>query len=164
MSAAASIGTREFGWSGGTTGGPPGPPPPPLPPPPPPPPPPPSCDHLNVRSKVLISWALVVVGTGGLVGGGVVWVVVWIMVVIAVWVIRPLPNVWVGEVLIGLFWMLTLVWSCSSWLSSSICSCFSSSSTVCRASSTCCCANVLRASYRVLTLRVPMLRVPLSLL
>jgi hypothetical protein len=48
---------------------------------------------LNVQSKVLISWALVIVGTGGLAGGGVVWVVVWVVVVMAFWVVHPRPNV-----------------------------------------------------------------------
>jgi hypothetical protein len=63
MSAAAGTGIRAFGWSGGGAGGPSGPPPPSPPPP---------CDLLNIQSKVLISCALVVVGAGGLVGGGVV--------------------------------------------------------------------------------------------
>jgi hypothetical protein len=48
---------------------------------------------LNVRLKVLISWALVVVGMGGLVGGGVVWVVVWVVVVIAPRIVHSHPNV-----------------------------------------------------------------------
>jgi hypothetical protein len=60
---------------------------------------------LNVQSKVLISWALVVVGAGGLVNGGVVCVVVCMVVVMAVWVIHSFPNMWVGEVLMGLFQM-----------------------------------------------------------
>jgi hypothetical protein len=109
---------------------------------------------LNIQSKVLISWALVVVDTGGLVDGGVVWVVVWVVVIMAVWVIHSFPNVWVGEVLIGLFQMWMLIGSCSSWLSSSVCPCYSLSSAAYRAPATCCCANVLRASHRVLTLRV----------
>jgi hypothetical protein len=118
---------------------------------------------LNIWSKVLISWAFVVVGTGGLVGGGVVWVIVWVVVVMAFWVTRSLPNVWVGEVLIGLFRMSMLVWSCSSWLLSSTCSHASSSSTVCKASSTCCYAEVSRASCNVLRLRVLASMVPSSL-
>jgi hypothetical protein len=64
---------------------------------------------LNIRSKVLISWALVVVGVGGLVGGGVVWVVVWVIVIMALCVVCFCPNVQVGEVLIGLFRMSMLV-------------------------------------------------------
>jgi hypothetical protein len=68
ISAAAGTGTRAFGGSGGGPGGPPGL----LLSPPPPPPPPPPYECLNILSKVLISWALVVVDAGGLVGGGIV--------------------------------------------------------------------------------------------
>jgi hypothetical protein len=104
--------------------------------------------------KVLISWLFVVVGMGGLFGGRVVWVVVWVVVVMAVCVILFFLNTWVGEVLMGLFQMQTLTGSCSSWLSLSVCSCFASSSAVCKASATCCYANVSRAFCKVLTLRV----------
>jgi hypothetical protein len=63
---------------------------------------------------MLISWALVVVGTGGLFGGGVVCVVIWMVIVIAVCIILFFPNTWVGEVLMGLFQMQMLTGSSSS--------------------------------------------------
>jgi hypothetical protein len=47
---------------------------------------------LNILLKVLISWALVMVGTGGLVSGGVVWVVVYVVVIIVVWVVQFFPK------------------------------------------------------------------------
>jgi hypothetical protein len=116
---------------------------------------------LKVQSKVLINCALVVVGAGGLFGGGVVWVVVWVVVVMAVCVILFFSNVWVGKVLMGLFRMLMLTRSCSSWLSSSVQLC-SASSAACIASATCYCAGASRTSCGVLRLRVPTSRVPSS--
>jgi hypothetical protein len=36
-------------------------------------------------------------------------VVIWVVVIMALWVVRSRPNVWVGEVLIGLLQISRLV-------------------------------------------------------